>query len=162
MIATPEKKIIKEISGQELLQYLPHRPPFLFVDRVIEIEPGKSLTAIKNVSHNEYFFAGHFPKRPIMPGVLILEALAQASTVLAFVTVGIQPDNKDLYLFAALDHVKFRRMVQPGDQLQLKVELAKARQGTTEIKRVMKTLGTALVDGKIVCSAELLSIKINS
>jgi 3-hydroxyacyl-[acyl-carrier-protein] dehydratase len=137
----------------EVLQHLPHRYPFLLIDRVINIEPGKSLTALKNVTINEPFFMGHFPQQPVMPGVLILEALAQAACVLAFKTNGGDPKAHEFYLFAAIDKARFRRPVIPGDQLQLQVDVLRVRQS------VLKVQGTASVDGKEVCSAELMSVK---
>jgi 3-hydroxyacyl-[acyl-carrier-protein] dehydratase len=134
----------------EILEHLPHRYPFLLIDRVLECEPGKSLVGIKNVSHNEPFFPGHFPTRPIMPGVLILEALAQATGILAFKTVGRKPDGTSLYYFVGIDNARFKQPVIPGDQLRLEVEYVKQMRG------IWKFNGKALVDGKIVCSADLM------
>lgn len=142
-----------EMDILEVLQHLPHRFPFLLIDRVISIEPGKTLEAIKNVTINEPFFCGHFPQRPVMPGVLILEALAQAACVLAFKTTGGDPSSDELYFFAAIDNARFKRVVIPGDQLHLKVEVLKVR------RDVLKVLGTAHVDGELVCSAELMSVR---
>lgn len=135
----------------EVLQHLPHRFPFLLIDRVIEVKPGESLHAIKNVTINEPFFCGHFPQRPVMPGVLILEAMAQAGCVLAFKSTDSDPES-DLFLFAAADNVRFKRVVEPGDQLHLKVEFLKVRRG------VLKVKGEATVDGEVVCTAELMSV----
>lgn len=137
----------------EVLQYLPHRYPFLLIDRVTNIELGKSLTALKNVTMNEPYFVGHFPQQPVMPGVLILEALAQAACVLAFKTNGGDPRSNEFYLFAAIDKARFRRPVIPGDQLTLQVDVLRARESA------LKVLGTASVDGKVVCSAELMSVR---
>jgi 3-hydroxyacyl-[acyl-carrier-protein] dehydratase len=134
----------------EILEHLPHRYPFLLIDRVLECEPGKSLVGIKNVSHNEPFFPGHFPTRPIMPGVLILEALAQATGILAFKTVGRKPDGTSLYYFVGIDNARFKQPVIPGDQLRLEVEYVKQMRG------IWKFNGKALVDGKVVCSADLM------
>jgi len=134
----------------EILEHLPHRYPFLLIDKVLECEPGKSLVGIKNVSHNEPFFPGHFPSRPIMPGVLILEALAQATGILAFKTVGRKPDGTSLYYFVGIDKARFKQPVIPGDQLRLEVEFVKQMRG------IWKFNGKALVDGKVVCSAELM------
>lgn len=137
----------------EIEQYLPHRYPFLLIDKIIEIELGKSLVAIKNVTANEPFFTGHFPGRPIMPGVLILEAMAQATGVLAYKSTNERPADGYLYLFAGIDNVRFRRMVEPGDQLRLEVELQRYKQGIWKFK------GSALVEGELVCSADMLSAK---
>ncbi|OGT30150.1 MAG: 3-hydroxyacyl-[acyl-carrier-protein] dehydratase FabZ [Gammaproteobacteria bacterium RIFCSPHIGHO2_12_FULL_35_23] len=136
----------------QVLNYLPQRPPFLFIDKVVAIEEKKSLTAIKNVTMNEPFFAGHFPNRPIMPGVLIIEALAQAAVVFAFYSIKEDP-AKSLFLFAGVDNARFKRPVVPGDVLQLKIELLKIRHD------VWKVQGTATVEGELVCTAELMSVK---
>lgn len=139
---------------REVLKYLPHRPPFLLVDAVTEIKEGESLVAIKNVTINEPFFVGHFPgDRPVMPGVLIVEALAQAAGILAYKSTNTNPKDGVLYLFAGIDHVRFRRVVEPGDQLRLEVKLLRAR---TEM---WKLEGIATVDGQVACRAELLSAR---
>lgn len=134
----------------DILKHLPHRYPFLLIDRVVDYEPGKNLVAIKNVSHNEPHFPGHFPNRPIMPGVLILEALAQATGILAFKTVGRIPDENSLYYFVGIDNARFKQPVEPGDQLRLEVEFVK------QLRGIWKFKGRALVDGKVVCSADLM------
>jgi len=133
-----------------ILKQLPHRYPFLLVDRVLECKPGESLTAIKNVTINEPFFQGHFPHRPVMPGVLILEALAQATGLLAFATVGSAPDEQSLYYFVGIDKARFRKPVEPGDQLVLSVKMLRALRG------VWKFDAQALVDGEVVCEGELM------
>ena len=135
---------------QEILEHLPHRYPFLLIDRVLECEPGKSLVALKNVSVNEPMFTGHFPERPIFPGVLIMEALAQATGILAFRTNEKKPDGSSLYYFAGIDKCRFKQPVVPGDQLILEVEILKEKRG------VWKFNGVAKVDGKIVASAEIM------
>ncbi len=137
----------------EVLKYLPHRPPFLLVDCVMEIKEGESLVALKNVTINEPFFVGHFPERPVMPGVLIVEALAQAAGILAYKSTNTTPKDGVLYLFAGIDHVRFRRVVEPGDQLRLEVKVLKAR------REMWKLEAAAFVDGQLVCSAELLSAR---
>ncbi len=134
----------------DILKHLPHRYPFLLIDRVLDYEPGKSLVAIKNVTHNEPHFPGHFPNRPIMPGVLILEALAQATGILAFKTVDRIPDENSLYYFVGIDNARFKQPVEPGDQLRLEVEFVK------QLRGIWKFKGQALVDGKVVCSADLM------
>lgn len=134
----------------DILKHLPHRYPFLLIDRVVDYEPGKSLIAIKNVTHNEPHFPGHFPNRPIMPGVLILEALAQATGILAFKTADHVPDDNTLYYFVGIDNARFKQPVQPGDQLRLEVEFIKQMRGIWKFK------GQASVDGKVVCSADLM------
>ncbi len=137
----------------QILEYLPHRYPFLLVDRVLAIEVGKSLTAVKNVTINEPFFLGHFPQRPIMPGVLILEALAQATGILAFQTENEKPQKNAMYYLVGIDKARFKSPVGPGDQLRLFVTLERIKRG------VGKFMGEASVDGKIVASAELMCAK---
>lgn len=136
----------------QIFDYLPQRPPFLLIDRVIEIVENKSLTAIKNVTINEPFFAGHFPGQPIMPGVLILEALAQAAIVFAFYSINKSPEDS-LFFFAGIDGARFKRPVVPGDQLLLKIELLKVRHD------VWKVHAEASVDGELACTAELMSVR---
>lgn len=133
-----------------IMRQLPHRYPFLLVDRVLECEPGKYLTAIKNVTINEPFFPGHFPQRPVMPGVLILEALAQATGLLAFATIGHAPDEGTLYYFVGIDHARFKKPVEPGDQLMLKVEYLWDKRGVWKFK------GLAEVEGEVAAEAELM------
>lgn len=137
----------------EILQYLPHRYPFLLLDRVLSFTPGQTLTALKNVTYNEPFFPGHFPQRPIMPGVLILEALAQATGVLAFKTAQELPDANSMYYLVGIDKARFKQPVQPGDQLILQVSLERMR------RDVGRFLGEASVEGKVVATAELLCAK---
>jgi 3-hydroxyacyl-[acyl-carrier-protein] dehydratase len=134
----------------EIMQQLPHRYPFLLVDRILACEAGKYVHALKNVTFNEPFFQGHFPQRPVMPGVLIIEALAQASGILAFRTAGIVPDKDTRFYFVAIDKARFRKPVEPGDQLILKVTLLRSFKG------IWKFNGVAEVDGKEVASAEIM------
>lgn len=141
---------MSQLDINEILRHLPHRYPFLLIDRVTECKPGESLTGFKNVTFNEPFFSGHFPQRPVMPGVLILEALAQATGILAFRTVDKIPDENSLYYFVGIDKARFKQPVQPGDQLILHVDFVKEKRG------IWKFNGKASVDGKVVCSAELM------
>ncbi len=134
----------------EILRHLPHRYPFLLVDRVLECIPGKSLVGLKNVSFNEPYFTGHFPQRPVMPGVLILEAMAQCTGILAFQTNQRIPDENSLYYFVGIDEARFKQPVSPGDQLRLEVDYVTQKRG------IWKFNGRALVDGKLVCSAALM------
>ena len=134
----------------EVLRYLPHRYPFLLIDRVVDFTPGESLVAIKNVTINEPFFPGHFPHRPVMPGVLILEAMAQATGILTFDTQGSTPDDNTMYYFVGIDKARFKQPVEPGDQLMLEVRVNRSRRG------VWSFSGEAKVDDKVVCSAELM------
>ena len=134
----------------EILKQLPHRYPFLMVDRVLSVEKGKSIQALKNVSINEPFFSGHFPHRPVMPGVLMLEAMAQAAALLSFDTMGVTPDDKTVYYFAGIDGARFKRPVEPGDQLIMDVELMRHKAG------IFKFKGVTRVDGNVACEAELM------
>jgi 3-hydroxyacyl-[acyl-carrier-protein] dehydratase len=134
----------------EILKRLPHRYPFLLVDRVLELEKGKRIKALKNVTMNEPYFVGHFPHRPVMPGVMILEALAQAAAILAFDNMGVFPDDKTVFYFAGIDAARFKRPVEPGDQLVLNVTLDRMKAG------IVKFSAQATVDGAIVAEAELL------
>src|SRR2546426_8771076 len=111
---------------QEILRYLPHRYPFLLVDRVLEIIPNESIRALKNVTYNEPFFPGHFPERPLMPGVMIIEALAQAAGILAFVSSGVTPNHDTKFYFVGIDKARFRKPVEPGDQLVLTAQVERA------------------------------------
>lgn len=133
----------------QILKQLPHRYPFLLVDRVLSIEKGISIKALKNVTINEPFFEGHFPHRPVMPGVLMLEALAQAAALLAFDALGTSPSDEMVYYFAGIDGARFKRPVGPGDQLILEVELLRMKAG------IFKFKGLALVDNQLAVEAEL-------
>ncbi len=134
----------------QILKQLPHRYPFLLVDRVLSIETGKRIVALKNVTMNEPFFTGHFPHRPVMPGVLILEAMAQAAALLSFDTQGVTPDDKTVYYFAGIDGARFKRPVEPGDQLTLDVTLERAKAGSFKFK------GVTRVGDEVACEAELM------
>ena len=134
----------------EILKQLPHRYPFLLVDRVLELEKGKRIQALKNVTINEPFFNGHFPHRPVMPGVLILEALAQAAAVLSFETMGTRPDADSIVYFAGIDEARFRRPVVPGDQLLLEVELLR------NVRGISKYSATARVGEEVAAQAQLM------
>ena len=134
----------------EILRKLPHRYPFLLVDRVLELEKGKRILALKNVTMNEPFFTGHFPYRPVMPGVLMLEALAQAAALLSFETLGETIDDKTVYYFAGIDGARFKRPVEPGDQLLLDVVLDRMKSG------IFKFKARALVGEALAVEAELM------
>ncbi|NBY72574.1 MAG: 3-hydroxyacyl-[acyl-carrier-protein] dehydratase FabZ [Betaproteobacteria bacterium] len=134
----------------QILKKLPHRYPILLVDRVLEVEKGVSIKAIKNVSINEPFFNGHFPHRPVMPGVLMLEALAQTAALLAFETLGVTPDENTVYYFAGIDGARFKRPVEPGDQLTLKVKLDRMKAG------IFKFQAEAWVGEELAVEADLM------
>lgn len=139
-----------EMNINEVKNYLPHRYPFLLIDRVLELEEGQSLVAIKNVTFNEPQFTGHFPAQPIMPGVLIVEALAQATGILAFKSEVGRPKSGQIYMLVGVDKVRFKRTVEPGDQLRLSVEVMTVKRGMWKFKC------EASVEGKVVTTAELM------
>ena len=134
----------------QILKQLPHRYPILLVDRVLSIEKGKRIQALKNVTINEPFFTGHFPHRPVMPGVLMLEAMAQTAALLTFDTMGVAPDDKTVYYFAGIDGARFKRPVEPGDQLVMDVSLERAKAGIYKFK------GVTRVSNEVACEAELM------
>jgi 3-hydroxyacyl-[acyl-carrier-protein] dehydratase len=140
------------IDIQEILDLLPHRYPFVLVDRVLALTPGKSIVALKNVTINEPFFTGHFPARPVMPGVLIIEAMAQAAGLLSFKTPELKLTRGSIFYFAGIDHARFKRPVQPGDQLQLEAEILKVVRG------VGKFSCRATVEGKLAAEGEILAV----
>lgn len=145
----------RTLDVEKIMDLLPHRYPFLMIYRVVYYsitEEHKTLRAINNITFNEPFFHGHFPGKPILPGVLILEAMAQATGILAFTMVG-KPNDGELYYFAAIDHARFKRPVVPGDQLVLDVEYFKEKRGIASFS------GVASVDGKVVCTADLMCAK---
>lgn len=140
-----------QMDIHEILQHLPHRYPFLLIDRVLECEPGKNIVALKNVTINEPFFPGHYPHHPVMPGVLIVEAMAQAAAILSFKTMGSLPSDDSVYYFVGIDDARFKRPVGPGDQVIFKVEILSNRRG------IWKYAATAEVDGKLVAEGNLMA-----
>ena len=140
------------IDIHEIQKLLPHRYPLLLIDRVIELTPGEHLVGIKNITFNEPQFTGHFPQRVIMPGVLILESLAQATGLLAFKTANDLNSDEELYYLAGIDNARFKRPVEPGDQLRLDVKLVKQK------RNLWKFFGEASVDGELVVSADIMCV----
>lgn len=143
----------KAIDIHEILSLLPHRYPFLLIDRVMSYKLGESLVALKNVTINEAYFMGHFPNRPVMPGVLILEAMAQAGGVLAYKSTNTSPADGVLFYFAGIDNARFRRVVEPGDQLRLEVKVLRSK------REIWKLEGAAYVGDELACSAEFMSAR---
>jgi len=141
---------MNKMEIREILDYLPHRFPFLLIDRVLALEEGKSIVALKNVAINEPFFQGHFPGNPVMPGVMILEALAQAAAILSFKTMNRESTQNLLYYFVGIDHARFKRPVTPGDQLILNVSLLR------QVRGIGKFAAHATVDNVLVPEAELM------
>jgi 3-hydroxyacyl-[acyl-carrier-protein] dehydratase len=136
----------------EILEHLPHRYPFVLIDRVVSMELGKEITAIKNVSVNEPYFPGHFPYHPVMPGVLIVEAMAQAAAILSFKTMDTKPSDDSVYYFAGIDSARFKKPVSPGDQIILNVKIDRI------LKGIWKYSGVARVDGTVVAEAQMMCI----
>ena len=149
-MTTTQPDTSKTMDICEIKSYLPHRYPMLLVDRVLAYEEGKSITAIKNVTVNEEFFNGHFPHKPVMPGVLMIEAMAQTAALLSFKTMGIKPDESSVVYFVGIDGARFKRPVGPGDQLKMDVEILRNARGIWKYKAV----GT--VDGQVAVEAELM------
>ena len=141
----------------QILKQRPHRYPILLVDRVLELEKGKRIKALKNVSINEPFFSGHFPHRPVMPGVLMLEALAQAAALLAFDMLGVTPDDKTVYYFAGIDRARFKRPVEPGDQLLLLVELDRMKSGIFKFKARAMVADELAVEAELICTMRTIA-----
>ncbi|MDX8379061.1 MAG: 3-hydroxyacyl-ACP dehydratase FabZ [Gallionella sp.] len=139
-----------------ILESLPHRYPFLLVDRVLSVEPGKNIVALKNVTINEPFFPGHYPHHPVMPGVLIIEAMAQAAALLSFQTMESQPDEKSVYYFAGIDGARFKRPVLPGDQLILKVALTRSMRGVFKFKAIAEVAGQLVAQAELMCTVKTL------
>lgn len=144
---TTEKKTLDILAIKSLL---PHRYPLLLVDRVLDWEANKTITAIKNVTVNEEFFQGHFPHKPVMPGVLMIEALAQTAALLSFLSMGVKPDENSVVYFVGIDNARFKRPVEPGDQLKMDVEILRVSRGIWKYKAV------GSVDGKVALEAELM------
>jgi 3-hydroxyacyl-[acyl-carrier-protein] dehydratase len=140
----------KTLDICQIKALLPHRYPMLLVDRVLTWEANKSITAIKNVTVNEEFFNGHFPHKPVMPGVLMIEALAQTAAILSFMTMNVKPDENSVVYFVGIDNARFKRPVEPGDQLKMDVEILRTSRGIWKYKAV------ASVDGKVAVEAELM------
>lgn len=137
----------KKLNKEDIKKIIPHREPFLLIDEVLEVEPGKSIKAVKNVDESEYYFKGHFPQNPIMPGVLMLEAIAQAGAI----AVLLLPENKGkLALFAGIDKARFKKIVRPGDKLEIEVEITDFR------RNIGKARGTARVGSDVVCYSEAM------
>jgi 3-hydroxyacyl-[acyl-carrier-protein] dehydratase len=141
---------------EEVLKYLPHRYPFLLIDRVLECEPMKSLVALKNVTMNEEFFGGHFPNHPVMPGVLVIEALAQSAAILAFKSLNRTPDDKSVVYFVGIDHARFKRPVFPGDQLILHSTLLLVKRGIWKFKCEAKVNDLVVTEAELMCTEKML------
>ncbi|MGP1718574.1 MAG: 3-hydroxyacyl-ACP dehydratase FabZ [Methylophilus sp.] len=135
----------------EILEHLPHRYPFVLVDRVLSMELGKEIVAVKNVSVNEPYFPGHFPYHPVMPGVLIVEAMAQAAAILSFKTMNIKPTNDSVYYFAGIDNVRFKKPVSPGDQIILNVRIDRILKGIWKYNAVAKVADEVVAEANMMC-----------
>jgi 3-hydroxyacyl-[acyl-carrier-protein] dehydratase len=150
---------MSEMDVNEVVAHLPQRFPFLLIDRVKEFEPGKRIVALKNVSVNEPYFPGHFPHRPIMPGVLILEAMAQAAGVLVFRSRGVRPDDKTVYYYVGIDNARFKRPVVPGDQLEIEVHIERELRGISKFGCVARVGGDTVAEATILCAMQGIPAK---
>ena len=144
MSSGDNSRAVERMDIHRILEHLPHRYPILLVDRVLDVVPGERISALKNVSVNEPYFPGHYPHHPVMPGVLIVEAMAQTAAILAFRTMGNKPDENSVYYFVGIDNARFKKPVGPGDQLVIDVALAASKRG------IWKFSGVARVDGQVV------------
>jgi len=144
---------------KDVLRYLPHRYPFLLIDRVLACEPGKSITALKNVTINEPFFVGHFPHHPIMPGVLIIEALAQAAAILSFRTRNHKADDRLVYYFVGIDNARFKRPVVPGDQMEIEVHIERTLKNISKFGCVARVDGHTVAEATILCAMQAVQAK---
>lgn len=142
---------MKDLDVYTVLDYLPHRYPFMLIDKIVECEPGKTLHAIKNVTFNEPHFTGHFPEQPVMPGVLIVEALAQACGILNYLSLGRKPAENEVNYLVGVDNARFKQVVIPGDVIHLHVEIIKSKRG------ISKFVAKALVNGNVACEAEIMN-----
>lgn len=141
----------------QVLEYLPHRYPFLLIDRVISCESGVQIEALKNVTINEPFFTGHFPHHPVMPGVLIIEAMAQAAAILSFVTLDMKPDKNSVYYFVGIDYARFKKPVTAGDALRLHVKLLRHMRGIWKFEATAKVEDVTVAEAEIMCAVRPVS-----
>ena len=141
-----------QMDIHEILEHLPHRYPFLLIDRVLSVDPGREIVALKNVTINEPFFPGHYPHHPVMPGVLVVEAMAQAAALLTFKSQGSKPDDNSVYYFVGIDGARFKRPVSPGDQLILKVSLTRNLHGLWKFSAVAEVNEQVVAEARIMCT----------
>ncbi len=147
---------MNEMNIEEVMRHLPHRYPFLLIDRVLACEPNKQIIALKNVTMNEEFFVGHFPNHPVMPGVLVIEALAQSAAILAFKSLDRKPDDKSVVYFVGIDHARFKRPVFPGDQLRLRSDLLLVKRGIWKFKCEAKVDDVTVAEAELMCTEKIL------
>jgi 3-hydroxyacyl-[acyl-carrier-protein] dehydratase len=146
-----------QMDINEIIGLLPHRYPFLLIDRVLSMEPDKSIVALKNVTINEPFFPGHYPHYPVMPGVLIIEAMAQAAALLSFKSMGAGANEKSVYYFAGIDNARFRQPVSPGDQLIIKVTLLRSMRGLYKFKAIAEVADVLVAEAELMCTVKAVS-----
>lgn len=143
-----------QMDIHQVLNHLPHRYPFLLIDRVLEVIPGERISALKNVSINEPFFPGHYPHHPVMPGVLVIEAMAQAAAILSFKTLDQLPDDNSVYYFVGIDNARFKKPVSPGDQLLIDVKLLLNKRGIWKYSAIARVDGTTVAEADLICSVK--------
>lgn len=147
---------MNEMNIEEVMRHLPHRYPFLLIDRVLACEPNKQIIALKNVTMNEEFFVGHFPNHPVMPGVLVIEALAQSAAILAFKSLDRKPDDKSVVYFVGIDHARFKQPVFPGDQLRLRSDLLLVKRGIWKFKCEARVDDVTVAKAELMCTEKIL------
>lgn len=150
----PGKNADSSMDIHQILDYLPHRYPILLVDRVLEVIPGERIIALKNVSINEPFFPGHYPHHPVMPGVLVIEAMAQAAAILSFKTLGQLPDENAIYYFVGIDNARFKKPVSAGDQLLMDIKLLLNKRGIWKYSAVARVAGSVVAEADLICSVK--------
>jgi 3-hydroxyacyl-[acyl-carrier-protein] dehydratase len=147
---------VDRLEIQEIMQHLPHRYPFLLIDRVLSCDPGKEIVALKNVTINEPFFGGHFPHYPVMPGVLIIEAMAQASAILAFKSFNLKSDANSVYYFVGIDEARFKKPVTPGDQIVIKAQVIRNLRGIWKFSAQASVADTLVSEAELMCTMKSL------
>ena len=152
-------QLVTQLDIRQILEYLPHRFPMLLVDRVIECEAGKSIKALKNVTINEPFFPGHYPHSPVMPGVLVIEAMAQAAAILSFITMNQKPNDQSLYYFVGIDNARFKRPIVPGDQLMMEVSITRTLRGMWKYAAKASVAGNIAAEADLMCTYKMVAVE---
>jgi 3-hydroxyacyl-[acyl-carrier-protein] dehydratase len=151
-----QERVVNSMDIHKILEYLPHRYPFLMIDRVLDCDPGKTIDALKNVTINEPFFGGHFPHHPVMPGVLIIEALAQAAAILTFMTAGARSDERSVYYFVGIDGARFKKPVTAGDSMRMHVTLLRHVRGIWKFKAEARVEDALVAEAELMCTVRSL------
>ena len=152
-------QLVTQLDIRQILEYLPHRFPMLLVDRVLECEAGKRIKALKNVTINEPFFPGHYPHSPVMPGVLVIEAMAQAAAILSFITMNQRPNDQSLYYFVGIDNARFKRPIVPGDQLVMEVSITRTLRGMWKYAASASVAGCIAAQADLMCTYKMVAVE---